>query len=206
MPISSVSFRAFGRTVDIKRRSIRTSASPLECSTTTSGIPDLERFVDRFFEYEPEVGVIGDVDEIDDVDAHVAAAREIKRSYPEAELIVVPKSRAVIDAIPETLVLGYSRGYADRLAHTSSPTLPIGGRRVHILGGSPPKQLDAIRQLTRPTLTDEPPADIVGVGWNGLHRGAVRRVLDGRRLGRQRSRRRPRHRAKDGAPQPRSRP
>jgi len=39
-----------------------------------------ERFVDRFFEYEPEVGVIGDVDEIDDVDAHVAAARGSKRA------------------------------------------------------------------------------------------------------------------------------
>ena len=87
--------------------------------------PDLKRFVDRFFEYEPEVGVIGDVDEIDDVDAHVAAAREIQASYPEAELIVVPKSQAVIDAIPETLVLGYSRGYADRLAHEFSDQ-PIG--------------------------------------------------------------------------------
>jgi len=88
--------------------------------------PDLERFVDRFFEYEPEVGVIGDVDEIDDVDAHVAAAREIQASYPEAELIVVPKSRAVIDAIPETLVLGYSRD-TPTARPTSSPTLPIGG-------------------------------------------------------------------------------
>ena len=96
--------------------------------------PDLERFVDRFFEYEPEVGVIGDIDEIDDVDAHVAAAREIQASYPEAELIVVPKSRAVIDAIPETLVLGYSRGYADRLAHEFSDPADWRGRRVHILG------------------------------------------------------------------------
>jgi len=78
----------------------------------------------------------------------------------------------VIDAIPETLVLGYSRGYADRLAHEFSGPCRLRGRRVHILGGSPPKQLDAIRQLTRPTLTDEPPADIVGVDWNGLHRGA----------------------------------
>ena len=100
--------------------------------------PDLKRFVDRFFEYEPEVGVIGDVDEIDDVDAHVAAAREIQASYPEAELIVVPKSQAVIDAIPETLVLGYSRGYADRLAHEFSDPADWRGRRVHILGGSPP--------------------------------------------------------------------
>jgi len=133
---------------------------------------DLERFVDRFFEYEPEVGVIGEVGEIDDIDAHVAAAREIQASYPEAQLIVVPKCQAVIDEIPEDLVLGYSRGYADRLAHEFSDPADWRGRRVHILGGSPPKQLDAIRQLTRPTLTDEPPADIVGVDWNGLHRGA----------------------------------
>ena len=103
--------------------------------------PNLDRFVDRFFEHEPQVGVIGDVDEIDDVDAHVAAAREIQASYPEADLIVVPKSRAVIDAISEDLVLGYSRGYADRLAHEFSDSA-------------------------------DPPADIVGVDWNGLHRGA----------------------------------
>jgi len=87
--------------------------------------PDLERFVDRFFEYEPEVGVIGDVDEIDDVDAHVAAAREIQASYPEAELIVVPKSRAVIDAIPRPSSSGI-HGDTPTAWPTSSPTLPIG--------------------------------------------------------------------------------
>jgi len=136
--------------------------------------PDLERFVDRFFEHEPQVGVIGDVYERDDINDHVAAAREIQASYPEAELIIVPKSRTVIDAIPEDLVLGYSRGYADRLAHEFSDPPDWRGRRIHILGGSPPKQLEAIRQLTRPTLSADPPADIVGVGvdWNGLHRGA----------------------------------
>ncbi|MXR43142.1 hypothetical protein GRX01_17585 [Halobaculum sp. WSA2] len=134
--------------------------------------PDLERFVDRFFEYEPQVGVIGDVYDHAAVDDHVAAAREIQGSFPDAELIIVPKSQAVIDAIPDDIVLGYSRGYADRLAHEFSDPADWRGRRVHILGGSPPKQLDAIRQLTRPTLTDDPPADIVGVDWNGLHRGA----------------------------------
>ena len=134
--------------------------------------PGLDQFVDRFFEHEPQVGVIGDVYERDDVDAHVAATREIQASYPEAELIIVPKSRSVIDAIPEDLVLGYSRGYADRLAHEFTDPADWRGRRVHILGGSPPKQLEAIRQLTRPTLTDEPPADIVGLDWNGLYRGA----------------------------------
>jgi len=78
----------------------------------------------------------------------------------------------VIDAIPEDIGLGYSRGYADRLAHEFSDPADWRGRRVHILGGSPPKQLEAIRQLTRPTPSADPPADIVGVDWNGLHRGA----------------------------------
>ncbi len=36
----------------------------------------------------------------------------------------------------------------------------------------PPKQLGVIDQLTRPTLTGDPPADIVGLDWNGVHRGA----------------------------------
>jgi hypothetical protein len=134
--------------------------------------PNLDRFVDRFFEHEPWVGVIGDVYERDDVDDHVAAAREIQASYPEAELIIVPKSRSVIDAVPDDIVLGYSRGYADRLAHEFSEPTDWRGRHVHILGGSPPKQLEAIQQLTRPTLSADPPADIVGVDWNGLHRGA----------------------------------
>ncbi|AWB28407.1 DUF6610 family protein [Halococcoides cellulosivorans] len=134
--------------------------------------PDLDRFVDRFFEYEPQVGVVGDVYEPGDVDDHVAAVREIRSSYPEAELIVVPKCQAVIDAIPEDITLGYSHGYADRLAEEFSDPADWRGRRVHILGGSPPTQLEAIRQLTRPTLTDDPPADIVGLDWNGLHRGA----------------------------------
>jgi len=93
--------------------------------------PDLERFVDRFFEHEPQVGVIGDVYERDDINDHVAAAREIQASYPEAELIIVPKSRTVIDAIPEDLVLGYSRGYADRLAHEFSDPPDWRGRRIH---------------------------------------------------------------------------
>ena len=82
--------------------------------------PDLDRFVDRFLEHELQVGVIGDVYERNDVDEHIAAAGEIQASYPEAELIIVPKSRAVIDAIPEDIVLGNSRGYADRLAHEFS--------------------------------------------------------------------------------------
>ena len=134
--------------------------------------PDLDRYISRFFEHEPRVGVISDAYDHADVETYVAAAREIQASYPEAELVIVPKSRDLIDAIPDDLVLGYSRGYADRLAHEFSEPTDWRGRRVHILGGSPPNQLAVIQRLTQPTLTDEPPADIVGLDWNGLHRGA----------------------------------
>jgi hypothetical protein len=134
--------------------------------------PDLDRYVERFFEYEPQVGVIGDAYDVNEVDEYVTAAREIQGSYPNADLVIVPKCRAAIHAVPDDLVVGYSRGYADRLAHEFSDPVDWRGRRVHILGGSPPKQLSVINQLTRPTLTDDPPADIVGLDWNGVHRGA----------------------------------
>src|SRR6056297_304221 len=58
--------------------------------------PDLERYVDRFFECEPQVGVIGDAYEVDEADRYVAAAREIKGSYPESDLVIVPKCRGPI--------------------------------------------------------------------------------------------------------------
>lgn len=95
--------------------------------------PDLNRYVDRFFEYEPQVGVIGDAYEPDEVGKYVAAAREIQASYPGAEIIIVPKCREVIDTIPDDIVLGYSRGYADRLAHEFSEPVDWRGRRIYIL-------------------------------------------------------------------------
>ena len=134
--------------------------------------PDLTRYVERFFRYEPQVGVIGDAYSVDEVEEYVAAARDIQASYPESHLVIVPKCRAAIHAIPEDLIVGYSRGYADKLAHEFSEPTDWRGRRVHILGGSPLKQLKMIQQLTCPTLTGDPPADIVGLDWNGLHRGA----------------------------------
>ncbi|GAD52475.1 hypothetical protein MBEHAL_1235 [Halarchaeum acidiphilum MH1-52-1] len=134
--------------------------------------PDLKQYLERFFEYEPRVGIVGDAYDEAGVARYVDAVREIKASYPDAELVIVPKCRAAIEAIPDDIVLGYSRGYADRLAHEFSDLCEWRGRRVHILGGSPPKQRDVVDQLTRPTLTGDPPADIVGLDWNGAHRVA----------------------------------
>ncbi len=134
--------------------------------------PDLERYIERFREYEPRVGVLGDAYSIDEAREYVRAARDLQASYPESELVIVPKCCEAIDAIPEDLVLGYPCGYSDQLAHEFSDPADWRGRRVHILGGSPRKQVSVIEALTRPTLSGDPPADIVGLDWNGLHRGA----------------------------------
>jgi len=95
------------------RRQYPGPASPLECSLATSGIPS-GRFIGRFFEYEPRVGVIGGLSTKRLTSTIYFAAREDQASYP-GRAHRRSKSRAVIDAVPDDLVLGYSRGYADRL-------------------------------------------------------------------------------------------
>ncbi|ELY72892.1 hypothetical protein C488_14457 [Natrinema pellirubrum DSM 15624] len=47
--------------------------------------PNLDWFVDRFFECEPQVGIIGDIYESADVNDHVAAARENKGRYQKPD-------------------------------------------------------------------------------------------------------------------------
>ena len=128
--------------------------------------------VNRALEYEPDVGIIGDAYDAVEAQSYVDTMRELQGSLPETEFIIVPKCRASIEAIPDDIVLGNSRGYADTLAHEFSDPIDWRGRRVQILGGSPSKQLEVVEQLTQPTLTGDPPATIVGLDWNGLHRGA----------------------------------
>lgn len=140
--------------------------------------PDLERYLETFRACEPEVGVVGDAPTPEDAHHFVDAARDLKRDYPDATLIIVPKCRDAIDIIgtadvPGTpLVLGYSMGYSDVLAEDFSEISDWRGHRVHLLGASPTKQWVAIQQLTQPTLTGDPPADIVGLDWNGAHKVA----------------------------------
>lgn len=134
--------------------------------------PNLDRYAERLLEHEPAVAVIGDAYDVTQARSYVRTIQELEADLPETEFIVVPKCRDAIEAIPDDIVLGYSRGYADLLAHEFSDAVDWRGRRVHILGGSPPKQLAVIDKLTQPTLTGDPPADVVGMDWNGLHRGA----------------------------------
>jgi hypothetical protein len=135
--------------------------------------PDLDRYLERFRRIEPEIGVIGDASAPAEANELVKAAQTLREEYPEATLIIVPKCRAAIDIIATAnssgspFVLGYSMGYSDVLAADFSDIADWRGHPVHLLGASPPKQWDVIQALTQPTLTDAPPANIVGLDWNG---------------------------------------
>jgi hypothetical protein len=135
--------------------------------------PDLDRYLTRFREVKPEIGVVGDARTPEDAHTFVNVARDLKAEYPDATLIIVPKCREAIDIVAnaevsgESLVLGYAMGRSDTKAWHFSDIADWRGHRVHLLGASPPKQWRVIQDLTQPNLTGDPPADIIGLDWNG---------------------------------------
>lgn len=87
---------------------------------------------------------------------------------------MVPKCRTAFDILDDETVLGYPMGYSNVQAQDVADLSEWRGRKIHVLGASPPKQYTVINGLTQPTLADAPPADIVGLDWNGLQKGAYK--------------------------------
>jgi hypothetical protein len=154
--------------------SLRNVDVPIEMLDNHYRNPDLDRYIERFEEYQPSVGVLGDAYTVQEAEEYNRAARELKSKFPDTELIIVPKCRAAIDSIDDDMVLGYPMGYSDKTADEYTNIVDWRDRRVHLLGASPPKQHEIIEELTQPRVTGEAPADIVGVDWNGLHLAAVK--------------------------------
>lgn len=134
--------------------------------------PDVDRFVNRLEQFDPTppVCVLGDASTPAEAQEYTALAHQLTETYPTIEVVIVPKCDDAINTIDETFVLGYAMGYSDIHASEFSDPIDWRGRRVHLLGASPPKQWRVIQQLTQPTLTGAPPADIVGLDWNGPQR------------------------------------
>jgi len=152
--------------------------------------PDLDRYQVACKKHNPRVGVVGDAYDAESAREIVAACRELEDELAPFDPVVVPKCQEALDVIPDDIIVGYAIGYSDIHAPDFSRPSDWSGRRVHILGGSPPKQWHAIRQLapgeradldqaqldaftTSDTLSREP-ADIVGLDWNGLHHIAMK--------------------------------
>ncbi|AJF28002.1 hypothetical protein SG26_19800 (plasmid) [Haloarcula sp. CBA1115] len=153
--------------------SLRNVDVPIEILDNDFRNPDLDRYIERFEQYEPSVGMLGDAYDQQEARRYNQAARELKRKFPGMEAIIVPKCRDAIDVIDDDIVLGYPMGYSDQTADEYTDIVDWRGRRVHLLGASPTKQYPVIEELTQPRVTGEEPADIVGVDWNGVHLAAL---------------------------------
>lgn len=136
--------------------------------------PDVDRWVEIFEHYRPKVGVLADAYTRDEAREYVEVAEELKERFPDSEIMVVPKCDC-FDIIPDWMLLGYSaggensEGQADKSPMDFSTVSDWRGRRVHVLGAAPQKQWDVVQRLTQPTHLGEPPADIVGLDWNGAY-------------------------------------
>ncbi|EMA09542.1 DUF6610 family protein [Haloarcula marismortui] len=153
--------------------SLRNVDVPIEILDNDFRNPDLDRYIERFEQYEPSVGMLGDAYDRQEARRYNQAARELKRKFPGTEVIIVPKCRDAIDVIDDDIVLGYPMGYSDQTADEYTDIVDWRGRRVHLLGASPTKQYPVIEELTQPRVTGEEPADIAGVDWNGIHLAAL---------------------------------
>jgi hypothetical protein len=141
--------------------------------------PDLDRWLERCRDVQPAIGMMGDAYNQAEAREYVDAAREIKRERPGMEIVIVPKDRVCFEIIPAWVILGYPEGggtgEGQSNVHPSeySELEDWRGRRVHILGGSPPRQWDAIQRLTQRTLGNHQPANIVGTDYNGFFGSAM---------------------------------
>lgn len=135
--------------------------------------PDLARYLDRFDRYDPPVAILGDAYTRWKADQYQTVTDKLQDRYPHKEYVVVPKCRTAFDALDADVTLGVPLGYSDETWKEFSDILDWRGRNVHLLGGNPHVQYSAIQELTQPTVTGDPPANIVGMDWNGPHKGAL---------------------------------
>ena len=136
--------------------------------------PDLQRYLEQFKQYDPAVAILGDAYSTTEAQLYNDVVDALEQRWPYKEYIVVPKCRDAIETLDEDITLGYPMGYSDIQAAEFSTVSDWRGRDVHLLGAAPQHQREAINKLTQPTLSGEPPADIVGLDWNGMHRGAYK--------------------------------
>lgn len=136
--------------------------------------PDTDRYLERFEKVDPSVAILGDAYTLEEAEELNEIVRTVREEYPYKEYVVVPKCRDAIDVLDEDLTLGYAMGYSDVQAQDFSDRVDWRGLRLHLLGASPPKQYKLIQELTQPTLAGDPPADIIGLDWNGVQKVAYK--------------------------------
>jgi hypothetical protein len=138
---------------------------------------DLHRFVQEVKQRKPEIAVLGDITDANDLGKHLEVGDELLDSHSDLTLIIVPKTEEILHSIPDRYVLGFPNGTSDIQGLDVAPyhEWQKTGNDIHILGGTPLQIKTIIDELTIPRLGVEP-ANIVGldtnrITWRAMERG-----------------------------------
>ena len=133
--------------------------------------PDRERYLEQFERYDPSVAIVGDAYDQREAEELDQIGSEILEEHPEKTVVAVPKCEEAFNTFSESITLGVPIGYSDIHAEDLGWN-HYRGKDVHLLGGSPDKAYGAIQKLTQPNLAGDPPANVVGLDYNGFHKVA----------------------------------
>lgn len=128
--------------------------------------PDRERYMKALKASRPHMATVMDWEREEQLDEVLSWAEEAAQYV--AKVIIVPKVIGGISQLPRRIagkqvILGYS--VPTRYAGTSVPLWSFQGWSVHLLGGSPQKQMELWRYL---------PTDIISADGNMMQKMAVR--------------------------------
>jgi hypothetical protein len=105
--------------------------------------PDRAKYIAALEKYQPQMATVLDLEREEQFNEVMVWANEVARIVKQ--VIIIPKCFGIIDRIPERIggadvVLGYSVPTSH--GGTSVPLWEFGRRPVHLLGGSPQKQME----------------------------------------------------------------
>jgi len=160
--------------------------TPTLVQDNTYDNPDIEDYINTFNRKQPVLGIIEDAYTSDEAKDYTSVARTLQQQSEFFNPIIVPKCREALSIIPDDIIRGYPVGQSDIHGKDVAPPKQWANSNIHILGGTPISQFNAIQRLTgysppaERTLSsfttsssparDQPHANIVGVDWNMPHK------------------------------------
>lgn len=117
--------------------------------------PDLERYLERYDEEEPAIGIIGDAYNEEDARKLNETGLEILEENQYRTVVVGVKHPDVVEHLDPEITLGLPNGSSPITVEDIGYTA-FRGRDIHIMGGNPFESYTTIDKLTCNNLTHDP--------------------------------------------------
>lgn len=167
-PTSSGSHQGCGRTTGISRMTCRTSTSlPSSWTTTSATRTWTDTWTGSTGTTRSSPSSVTSILQMK-LGGYNRIAGCLQNEHPHKAFLVVPKCRNAFDILDDDIVFGFPMGYSDVLGRKIAPILVWRGRKVHLLGASPPDQYAEIQRLTQ--RTSPATRRLTWWGWTGTIR------------------------------------